>query len=258
MLHTIKNWLNQRIIKQSRVSEEEWQQAFNRLPILKNMSAEELLRLRKLSILFMHDKTFEGAQGQTITSQMCLLISLQACLPILNLGLSCYDNFVSIIVYPAGFITRRSVTDEFGLVHDEKSHLTGESWQRGPVILAWDEAQIAGEIDGENLVIHEFAHKLDMQNGVANGYPPLHANMQNHDWVKAFTIGYEHFKNNCHDNHLHGINCYGATSPAEFFAVFSEIFFERPEVLQKHYPDIHHQLVLYYLQDPLLRFNSDS
>ena len=256
MLRAIKNWFKQRIIKQSKVTEEEWQLAFNRLPILKNMSAEERQRLRELCILFMHAKTFEGAQGQDITLHMRLLISLQACLPILNLALSCYDNFVSVIIYPAGFITRRSVTDEYGLVHDEQSHLTGESWQRGPVILAWDEAQTAGEIDGENLVIHEFAHKLDMQNGVANGYPPLHANMHNHDWVNAFTAGYEHFKHHCHGHHLHGINCYGATSPAEFFAVFSEVFFERPDVLRKHYPDIYEQLELYYRQKPLLRLHS--
>lgn len=121
------------------------------------------------------------------------------------------------------------------------------------MILAWDDSEIAGEVDGKNLVIHEFAHKLDMQNGVANGFPPLHSNMRVNDWVKAFTKGYDHFERKCNGDQLYGISCYAATSPAEFFAVFSEVFFERPAVLKKHYSDIHDLLEQYYRQTPIFR-----
>lgn len=254
MFSWIKDWLNQRIISRSGIKEAEWHHAFACLPLLKGLNPEEIARLRELSILFMHHKLFEGAQGLEITQHMRMLISLQACLPVLNLGLGCYKNFVTIIVYPSGFITKRLVMDENGIVDHDHAHATGEAWQRGPVILAWDDSESAGIIDGENLVIHEFAHKLDMQNGIANGFPPLHADMRIPDWVNTFTQGYEDFLHKCHGDNLHGINCYGATSPAEFFSVMSEVFFERPDIIHKYYPEIHRQLELYYRQRPITRF----
>jgi Mlc titration factor MtfA (ptsG expression regulator) len=107
--------------------------------------------------------------------------------------------------------------------------LSGEAWQRGPVILAWDKTEYAGYIDGCNLVIHEFAHKLDMQNGIANGFPPMHPDI--------------------------GIDHYAASSPAEFFAVLSEIFFERPDLLRRHYGAVFEQMKRYYRQDPLSRLH---
>lgn len=253
MFTFIKNWLNRRIIQRSNIAPQEWARTFTYLPLLKGLSTDDLHRLKELSILFMHHKTFVGAKGLNVSPIMQRIISLQACLPILNLGLACYDNFITIIIYPSGFITLRSVTDENGVVDNDKSHTTGEAWLRGPVILAWDDSLTAGKIDGENLVIHEFAHKLDIQNGAANGFPPLHANMRIHDWVTAFTNGFEHFKQKCNGDNLYGISCYGTTSPAEFFAVFSETFFERPAILKKHYPDIHNLLEQYYRQSPLLR-----
>ena len=255
MFEYVKNWLNQRIINRSRISPEEWNNAFKSLPLLKGLSEEERKRLQELSILFMHHKTFEGAHELVINRNMVLIISLQACLPILNLGLASYENFVSVIVYPASFITSRSVTDENGLVHHEKSHLSGEAWQRGPVVLGWDESETAGLIDGHNLVIHEFSHKLDMQNSVANGFPPLHATMNVKEWVSAFTTGFEHFQNQCTADKLYGIDCYAATSPAEFFAVLSEVFFERPDILKQYYAEIYEQLELYYCQSPMERLS---
>ena len=255
MFTFIKNWLNRRIINSSSMTQDDWDEAFSYLPLLKDFSAAEIKKLKELTILFMHHKSFEGARGLLVTPIMQRVISLQACLPILNLGLERYQNFITIIIYPSGFITSRMVTDKNGVVDNDRVHTTGEAWIRGPVILAWDDAEIAGKIDGHNLVIHEFAHKLDMQNGAANGYPPLHSNMRVNDWVNAFTKGYEHFKHKCHADKLHGISCYGATSPAEFFAVFSEVFFERPAILKKQYPDIHNLLELYYRQTPITRLH---
>lgn len=253
MYDLIKQWFQNRIVKNSTITDDKWQQAISMLPLLKGLNKDELQRLKKLSILFIHKKEFEGARGLVLNQDMILLITLQACLPILNIGLRKYNKWYTVVVYPTTFITKRSVTDENGIVHSEESNLLGEAWHKGPVILAWDETETAGIIDGHNLVIHEFSHKLDMLNGVANGFPPLHFGMKRKHWVKAFTKGFEHFEKRCLKADLFGISCYAATSPAEFFAVFSEVFFERPAIIHKHYPDIYRQLSLYYRQSPIDR-----
>lgn len=255
MFELVQNWLNRRIIKRSTITLEEWAAVFASLPLLEGLNDEEQHRLQELAILFMHHKVFEGAHGLVVNQHMALVIALQACLPILNLGLAGYDGWVSVIVYPAGFAPERVITDEYGVEHRVQSNLSGESWQRGPVVLAWNETETAGVIDGHNLVIHEFAHKLDMQNGVANGFPPLHAGMHVDEWVKAFTAGFESFQHKCKTGKFHGIDCYAATSPAEFFAVLSEVFFERPAMLKQHYVAIYEQLQQYYHQDPLTRLS---
>ena len=255
MLQFFRNWRNRRIIKHSTITTSEWDKAFASLPLLAGLTEAEKAHLRELAILFMHDKVFEGAHELVVTQPMALVIALQACLPVLYLGLDWYDGWTSVIVYPAGFAPKRMVMDEYGVQHHVQSNLAGESWLRGPVILSWDETAQAGLIDGSNLVIHEFAHKLDMQNGAANGYPPLHADMQHTAWVKAFSAGFEDFQHRCDRGKHMGIDCYGASSPAEFFAVLSEVFFERPALVRKHYPAIYEQLRHYYRQDLLSRFS---
>ena len=147
------------------------------------------------------------------------------------------------------------VRDEYGVEHHTRDHLSGEAWQRGPVILAWDETRYAGYIDGCNLVIHEFAHKLDMQNGVANGFPPLHPDMDRAAWTRAFGTGFEDFQRRCARGEEIGIDHYAASSPAAFFAVLSEIFFERPDLLRRHYRAAFEQMKRYYRQDPLPRLH---
>jgi len=256
MFNFIRNWLDQRVIQRSTITAAQWQRAFGSLPLLNGLSESDQYKLQNLAILFLHHKAFEGAQGFVVTQSMALTIALQACLPILKLGFARYSGWVSIIVYPSGFTPIRTITDEAGVEHRQKTHLSGESWQRGPVVLAWDEAAQAGMIDGQNLVIHEFAHKLDMQNGVANGFPPLHKEMKTDAWVEAFTTGYEDFQDKCERGIGIGIDCYAATSPAEFFAVLSEVFFEHPEVVLQHYAAIYQLLVQFYRQDPLVRLSS--
>ncbi len=255
MFNLFHQWLDQRVIKRSTITAVQWEQAFSSLPLLARLTAEEKKQLQKLTILFLHHKVFEGAQGFIVTLPMTLLIALQACLPILKLGLGCYSGWLSVIVYPSGFAPKRTITDENGVVHYVQSDLVGESWQRGPVILSWDDTEFAGVVDGSNLVIHEFAHKLDMQNGVANGFPPLHASMNAKEWVDAFSAGFEHFQLRCSRGESMGIDCYAASSPAEFFSVLTEVFFECPRILQKNYPVIYDLLRQYYQQDPLVRLN---
>ena len=253
MFDSIRHWLNRRTINRSTITPEEWRQAFAALPLLQGLSEDELQRLKELAILLMHDKSFEGAQGLVLSRPMILHIALQACLPILNLGLNAYDGWATVIVYPAAFIPKRSFTDEMGVVHEGRSVLAGEAWQRGPLILAWHTVESAGELDGSNVVIHEFAHKLDMQNGVANGFPPLHSGMKSEGWVGVFTAAFEDFQKHCDKLNYQKIDCYAATSPPEFFAVFTEVFFEQPELMKQHYPDVYEQLSSYFLQDPAAR-----
>jgi Mlc titration factor MtfA (ptsG expression regulator) len=253
MFNSIRQWFNRRIINRSTITPEEWQQAFAALPILQGFSDDELQRLKELAILLMHEKSFTGAQGLVLTQSMIMHIALQACLPILNLGISSYSGWATVIVYPAAFIPQRTVTDEAGVVHEERSVLAGEAWQRGPVVLAWHSVESAGEIDGSNVVIHEFAHKLDMLNGVANGFPPLHSGVETEGWVETFSAAFHNFQQQCDRLGYHKIDCYAASSPPEFFAVFTEVFFEQPELLKQHYADVYEQLSLYYKQDPAAR-----
>lgn len=255
MFKFIENWLNRRIIKQSTITSAQWAEAFASLPLLRDLRSEEMRRLQELVILFCHHKIFEGAHDLVVTQSMKLIIAVQACLPILKLELAWYDGWVTVIVYPSGFAPKRVVRDEYGVEHTVQSNLAGEAWQRGPVVLAWDEAEHAGIIDGHNLVIHEFAHKLDMQNGDANGFPPLHSDMDSTAWTKAFSAGFEDFQHKCGTGKYIGIDCYGASSPAEFFAVLSEVFFERPEIIHQHYTAVYEQLEQYYRQDPLARLH---
>ena len=258
MFQIIRNWLNRYIISRSTITPLQWAEAFASLPLLAGVTADEKNRLQGLAILLLHHKVFEGAQGLVVTQSMTLIIALQACLPVLNLGLGGYDGWVSVIIYPAGFAPKRVVMDEYGVEHSVQSDLLGESWQRGPVVLAWDATENAGIIDGHNLVIHEFAHKLDMQNGQANGFPPLHSGMTSEAWVEAFSSGFEDFQDRCNRGEYIGVDSYAASSPAEFFAVLSEVFFERPDVIQLHYAAIYDQLRQYYRQDTRLRLKSNN
>ena len=256
MFKFFRNWKNRRIIKRSAVSTSQWHNAIASLPLLKGLTDTEIDSLKELAILFLHYKVFEGAHDLEVTEEMKLIIALQACLPILKLGWSGYEGWMTVIVYPAGFMPTRVVRDEYGVEHHVQSSLAGEAWQRGPVVLAWSQTVNAGVIDGHNLVIHEFAHKLDMQNGAANGFPPLHRNMSRPAWTRALSEGFEVSKRKCDRGRHIGIDCYAASSPAEFFAVLSEVFFERPAVVKQQYPDIYEQFCQYYRQDPLMRLQN--
>jgi len=253
MFSKIRNWLDRRTIEDSNIASTQWQAAFEMLPVLDRLDADERRRLRELVILFLHRKTFTGAHGLEVTRPIQLVIALQACLPILELGIDCYDGWETVVVYPSGFVPEHVFVDEYGVEHRTRDALSGEAWQRGPVLLSWEDTEHAGDLDGYNLVIHEFAHKLDMQNGKANGFPPLHRGMDPAEWTREFSRGFDDFERRCRHGEDIGIDEYAAASPAEFFAVLSEVFFERPDLLQEYYPAIYRLLKQYYRQDPLPR-----
>ncbi|HHF7374383.1 zinc-dependent peptidase [Legionella bozemanae] len=251
MFYWLKEWRYERIVRHSLVTDEEWIDAFQSLPLLHRLNEQEKIRLKRLAILFLYYKSLEGVGGLQITVAMQLNIALQACLPILNLGLDWYDGWVSVVVYPGAYSHENKVIDEFGIEHLERSHLSGESWQRGPVIISWDDALHHGGMNGRNVVIHEFAHKLDMQNGGANGFPPLHKGMSAQHWTEVFNRGYNDLVSRIQRDDSIPIDPYAITSPAEFFAVFSELFFEKPEIIRNYYSEIYDLLVTFYRQDPL-------
>jgi hypothetical protein len=196
----------------------------------------------------MHYKSFVAAEGFSFNLHRVLVITAQACLPILHLGIDWYSGWKTVIVYPSSFSAQRHITDEFGVVHPVRESMHGEAWLGGPVILSWPEAETAGVIDGENLVIHEFAHKLDMQNGAANGMPPLHDFMSRQYWTESFQTAFDDFSHRVEHGKKVLIDHYAATDPAEFFAVVSEVFFERPDLLQESYPDVYENLKQFYCQ----------
>ncbi|MGM8888576.1 zinc-dependent peptidase, partial [Psychrobacter sp. 1U2] len=173
MFEIIKDWREQRILDNSEFTEADWTQAAKRIVILDRLDKDEMSRLFDLATLFLEDKSINGAQGFEITDAVKQSIALQACLPILNLGLEWYAGWSSVIIYPGSYKSETKTVDEFGIVHEGQQHRSGEAWQRGPVVLSWKDAKHSGERDGHNVVIHEFVHKLDMLNGRANGFPPL-------------------------------------------------------------------------------------
>lgn len=253
MLSRLRQWRHNRIIKRSPITELQWAAAFRHLPLLSYLTQDERQRLRKLAILFLHYKSLEAAGQLQLTQNMLLIIALQACLPILNLDFDWYDGWVSVIVYPAAFVPDRTVRDEYGIEHQGQSVLSGEAWHKGPVILSWEDTAHSGIVDGRNLVIHELAHKLDMLNGSANGFPPLHPGMDPQVWTNTMSQSFEDFQSRLQFGNPAPIDSYAATSPAEFFAVLSEVFFERPELLNRYYPAIYQQFRDFYRQDTLQR-----
>ncbi len=228
--------------------------------VFREMSAVERAHLRELTTLFLRQKTLSGAQGLEVSTEMVLAVAAQACVPILKLGLDYYNSWVEIVIYPGAFRVARDAADEAGVVSRQEQTLSGESWARGPVILSWDDmaSELAGSRPGQNVVMHELAHKLDMLNGDANGMPPLHSDMVRQQWTDVFSSAFEYLQRQL-EHHFHpDINSYAATSPAEFFAVVSEYFFTDPHRLHQRFAEVYEQLVLFYRQNPLLRFSSSG
>jgi hypothetical protein len=247
---SLREWRRRRVLARSGLDDALWASSLHALPVLDRLPATDIARLRDLAVLFMHEKAFEGGNGFAVDEEVRLTIALQACLPLLNLGLDWLDGWVSVIVYPDEFIPEREYVDEAGVVHVSRHPLSGESWHRGPMILSWADVEHAGRLDGYNVVIHETAHKLDALNGETNGHPPLHRDMRVAAWAGAFAAAYDDFCARVDAGEHTVIDPYAAESPAEFFAVLSEAFFEIPQALAELYPEVYGQLRAFYRQDP--------
>ncbi len=223
--------------------------------LLHDLSSVERAGLRELATLLLHQKAITGAHDLHVTDEMAVTIAAQAALPILELGLDYYSGWVEIILYPGAFRVSHEGVDQNGLVSSEARVLSGEAWQRGPIILSWDEIEsdLESPHAGHNVVVHEFAHKLDMLNGRANGMPPLHPDMEIEQWTQALSAAFEVLQQKVFHQRPTRINAYAATTPAEYFAVISEYFFTAPDILELHCAEVYRQLTKFYRQDPLLR-----
>ncbi len=224
-----------------------WEEVEAQLPFLARLSPAQRSRLRELALAFIAAKEWHAAQGLVLTRQMQLVIALQACLLVLELGLHWYAGWIGIVVYPGDFLIPRAQMDPDGVVHEYADAVLGEAWEGGPVLLSWFAE--AGETLGVNVVIHEFAHKLDMRSGSADGMPPLHRDMSVQRWRRTFGAAYEDFCRRVDGGEDTVLDPYAAESPAEFFAVMSEAFFETPELLHEEYAQLYCELALFYRQD---------
>ena len=229
--------------------EEVWQGALSGLPLFGHLQHAAIARLRVQVEQLLAEKDFIGKQGLELDDSMLALIGVQMCLPVLNLGVDCYRDWRTVIVYPDTFVAPRELHDAAGVVHSFDQPLAGEAWDGGPIVLSWGDVLSRG--DGFNLVIHECAHKLDLLNGDDNGFPPLHPGMDGDWWARVFSAAYEQLCRQVDADQTPPLDAYAATSPGEFFAVVSEAFFEIPAALKGIYPQVYRQLALFYRQDPV-------
>jgi MtfA peptidase len=253
MFKTLRNWKRQRVLREAQFDEARWRALVLQMEFVRMLAPAELGRLRDLVVLFLHEKEFAQAAGLELTEDMRWSIATQACILILNLDLEYYRGWSGIIVYPEQFVPRHQHVDEAGVVHEGDEPYAGEAWLGGPVVLSWADVADTGYADGVNVVIHEFAHKLDMLNGDANGFPPLHADMDRSAWARSMSVAYRDLCARVDAGEDTTIDPYAAESPGEFFAVMSEAFFELPDVVQDEYPEVYDQFRAFYRQDPVAR-----
>ena len=258
ILKAYRRWRRDRILQASTLDDALWTDTVRHFPFAWTLGEDDQRRLRELVVLFLHEKDWSVADDIELTAQMQVWVALQACILILNLGIEYYQGWSGIIVYPAQFVPRHQHVDEDGIVHETDDPYMGEAWLGGPVVLSWEDAQGSEFPDGVNVVIHEFAHKLDMLNGDANGFPPLHPEMPRARWESAWRAAYEDFCARVDADEETEIDPYASESPGEFFAVMSEAFFEIPDVVQDEYPGVYEQLAAFYRQDPAQRFAAQA
>jgi Mlc titration factor MtfA (ptsG expression regulator) len=249
---TLRRWNMRRILRRNPIQNHIWRGTTRKIAVLRGLDAVQIAHLRELTSWFLHSKAINGVQGLEVTQAMRVAVAAQACLLILNLDIDSFDDWVEVILYPGAFRVYREQRDAIGLVHNDANVLSGEAWLRGPVILSWDDVE--RDIDhpnpGRNVVLHEFAHKLDGLNGVANGLPPLRRGMSRKRWAEDFSAAYDALCLQVASGKSACINPYAATSPAEFFAVACEYFFTAPDILKDCYPGVHRQLELFYRHSP--------
>lgn len=246
----LQSWYKRLRRRRTALTDRDWAQALARTPCAQALPTKERRQLRELAGEFLAVKRFEGAAGFEISAGVQAVVAVKACLPVLYIGLDFYAGWSAIVVYPGDFRVHDEYMDETGVVHRETRDLCGQSLSQGPMVLSWQAIEDEREWIDRDLVIHECAHKLDVLNGPADGFPPLHADMSPRIWSEVFTDAYERLGEQVDHDSETGLDPYGASDPAEFFAVASETFFTAPGLIREEFPDAYGQLARFYRLDP--------
>lgn len=203
-------------------------------------------------LVFLEEKAFEGCGGLEITDEVRVTIATQACLLLLHRETDYYPTLKTILVYPHHYVATHREQGPGGFVIEGDQARLGESWLRGPVVLSWDDVRrgASDPNDGHNVTFHEFAHQLDSEDGANEGAPALPRPAMYTAWARVMQAEFDHLRSDLAQHHQHFIDAYGATNPAEFFAVITEAFFEQPNQLKQRHPALYDQLARFYQQDP--------
>ncbi len=259
MFEALDRWRRRRALAALSIPDPLWQEAVDALPLLRVYDDAELAKLRELTVLFLDRKGIVGARGHEVTPLQRVLIAVQACVLVLYRDVRWFDGFENIVVYPGEFVPRWEWQDEAGVVHRNDEPLAGEAMEHGPVVLSWPDVAAASDWDatGMNLVIHEFAHKIDMRDGDANGCPPLPPELSAAQWRATLSEAYDDFAARVDAGEETVIDPYAAHSPGEFFAVLSEVFFADPLALRREYEAVYGLFATFYGQDLAARLTAD-
>lgn len=254
MFGIFKRWTRRAV--RERPFPEEWLAVIHKnVAMFETLTPAEQEELKKLILVFLDEKSFEGAGGLVVTDEMRVTIASQACFLLLHRDTDIYPRLDSIVLYPSAYKTTKVESLGGGVVIESEQRRLGESWHQGLVVLAWDAVRsgTVNATDGRNVVLHEFAHQLDQEDGVADGAPDLDGNDARRSWAEVLGAEYADLRDHVHVGHGVDIDEYGATNPAEFFAVVTEMFFERGPELKKNRPDLYEQFMSFYQQDPAAR-----
>ncbi len=252
MRDLLKRWRRTRILERRAIPELLWSLTLARFPFLAWRSDDDVAQLRDMATLFLAEKEFSGAHGLDVDDAMAVAIAAQACLPVLKLGLGWYEGFVGIVVHADAVRAQREFVDDAGVVHAYEEELSGEAMSGGPVMLSWSDVEESGasaEI-GYNVVIHEFAHVLDMRDGVADGVPALPDRAAHDEWVRVLSGEYADFCDRIDADEDTLLDPYAAEAPEEFFAVSCEAFFVAPQRFRVEHARLYELLRGFFRQDP--------
>lgn len=225
-----------------------------RVPYFQRLPPDLQLQLKRHMQAFLAEKSFVGCADLVVTLEMRVTIAAQACLLLLNRRRTDYFPKLSqILVYPGAFVVQRTRTASAGVLQEQRQILSGESWTMGQVVLSWQDTLegAAASDDGRNVVIHEFAHQLDQDKGHANGAPHLPNRWLRKSWSRVMNAEFRQLQAMAERGEETLLSHYGATDPAEFFAVSSEVFFEQPLRLASEHPALYELLARYYRVNPL-------
>ena len=239
----------------------EWQRIIAKnIGFWESLDAEERDILQGHILVFLDEKSFEGCQGFEVTDEVRVTVAAQACLLLLRREADFYPNLKLIYIYPAAYLARSKRWLPDGTVVDEAQVRLGESWRRGSVVLNWDDTLAGAERprDGSNLVFHEFAHQIDDEAGGHDGAPRLKNRERYAVWSQVLGKAFEKLVEDVARGRRTAIDPYGATNPAEFFAVVTEEFFEQPLQLERKHAELYEQFKIFYGQDPLERLRRAS